>query len=166
MKITFPTLVPLWKQPKSRLWLAGILCIAISLCVGEPWKTSWNILGLFICVISMFFQVMYESKISGEGQELSLADLRTKRRDLKVMCADCNSDLILLSKSCNGTHMRVTTDDGDEEYQRMPYTRAASCPDCGVKTGGFHHQGCSQELCMHCNSTLNSCPCEGQAFTP
>ena len=168
MKITFPKLVSLWKQPKSALWLSGILCIVCSLCVEEPWKTTWNILGLAICIISMFYAVKYLSKTSPEGQEVTLADLRSNKNDLKVVCLNCNKNLIFPTKTCKGTHMRVVDGDDFEEYQRMPYTGTGNepCSDCGVKTGGLHHQGCMRELCMNCNTLQSICPCEVTVFTP
>jgi uncharacterized OB-fold protein len=36
------------------------------------------------------------------------------------------------------------------------------CPDCGVSIGGFHHPGCSREICPRCGERLSLCGCLGR----
>ena len=33
------------------------------------------------------------------------------------------------------------------------------CHDCGVRPGGFHHQGCDVERCPRCAGQLFCCDC-------
>ncbi|PIE74664.1 MAG: hypothetical protein CSA18_03690 [Deltaproteobacteria bacterium] len=35
------------------------------------------------------------------------------------------------------------------------------CPGCGVKEGGFHHVGCTMEVCPRCKHLWVSCRCSG-----
>ncbi len=35
----------------------------------------------------------------------------------------------------------------------------ATCHDCGVRLGGFHHPGCDNEECPKCHRQLLSCGC-------
>jgi hypothetical protein len=37
-----------------------------------------------------------------------------------------------------------------------------NCPDCGVKRGEFHLQGCDQETCPKCQGQLIACDCEAR----
>ena len=37
----------------------------------------------------------------------------------------------------------------------------ARCPDCNVMPGGFHHVGCSLEICPGCNRRWIYCRCSG-----
>lgn len=35
-----------------------------------------------------------------------------------------------------------------------------NCPDCGVKSGGYHHAHCDIEECPDCGEQLISCSCD------
>ena len=35
------------------------------------------------------------------------------------------------------------------------------CPDCNVRIGGYHHPGCTYEICPRCGGSLRSCGCLG-----
>ncbi len=35
------------------------------------------------------------------------------------------------------------------------------CPDCNIKPGGYHHVGCSMEICPSCGGRWISCRCQG-----
>ncbi|OQX23930.1 MAG: hypothetical protein BWK80_23515 [Desulfobacteraceae bacterium IS3] len=35
------------------------------------------------------------------------------------------------------------------------------CPDCNVLPGGFHHVGCSMEICPKCGGRWIYCRCSG-----
>jgi hypothetical protein len=42
--------------------------------------------------------------------------------------------------------------------RHAPMEADATCTDCGVKVGGYHHPGCDQEECPQCSMQLQ-CDC-------
>ncbi len=45
---------------------------------------------------------------------------------------------------------------GEEEYD----WGTNRCGSCGVHRGGYHHEGCSREICPLCGELLHICDCE------
>ena len=50
---------------------------------------------------------------------------------------------------------------GDEPDHEFP--PLLPCRDCGVKVGGFHHEGCCVATCRTCNDQRLGCECGGRA---
>ncbi|MBS0262306.1 MAG: ankyrin repeat domain-containing protein [Planctomycetes bacterium] len=45
--------------------------------------------------------------------------------------------------------------------QASPASRAATCPDCGVRAGELHQLFCTRERCPFCRGQLCACDCAG-----
>lgn len=76
------------------------------------------------------------------------------------ICATCGGRIGEAS-TCRGAEIELA----DGLYRPVPWGAAAdaapaeACPGCGVEAGGYHHPGCTEELCPSCFRALLRCDC-------
>lgn len=85
-----------------------------------------------------------------------------------TVCKFCGKEMEA-ARSCIESYFVI---DG-ERYRPIPYIRQTDpetgaiqmrCPDCNVLSGGFHHIGCSLEICPKCRGQWIYCRCFGRRF--
>ena len=61
---------------------------------------------------------------------------------------------------CNVASFGWPGEDGQRRaWRRVPNATGATCPDCGVSPGNYHHFPCSEELCPGCGGKFATCSC-------
>jgi hypothetical protein len=81
------------------------------------------------------------------------------------ICAFCFGEVGGLLGTCEGNRY-VRFPDGERllsiTFLPENILRGTRCPDCNVNIGGFHHPGCSHEICPRCGGRLSTCGCLGR----
>ena len=78
---------------------------------------------------------------------------------MKGTCATCEETLPA-ELGCSSRFVVIRS----QQYDVVPYdgAKGKNCVECGVITGGHHHNDCPHELCPACGGKLVSCGCPNE----